>query len=202
MGGIGSGRWYRSGRSTTDQTKSISISYMTRTGGLKTGDAGTLSWRVGEQSIGAISYHCHQDHLQLRYRHKRGQESWQPIQQAIPFDRTPCQFGGQRLWFLCPHCNRRVSKVYGLQELFLCRHCYRLPYSSQNQGRLDRLMSEKHKLGARIFDSYEHGEGWGKKKGIHWKTYYRLHRRYRELDHSMWMGVAAKFNFPVGEGPD
>jgi len=197
MGGIGSGRCYKGGRTTTDQTKSISISYMKRTGGLKPGDAGTLSWRLGNHRIGAISYHCKQHTLEVSYRHKKGEKDWQPISQSIPLERTTCHFGGHRLWFSCPRCNSRVTKLYGLQALFLCRHCYRLPYSSQNQSRLDRLMSEKHKLGTRIFERYEQGEGRGKKKGMHWKTYYRLHSLYRELDHTMWMGVATKFNLPL-----
>lgn len=202
MGGTGSGRWYGSGRATTDQVKSISIKYLQRRGPLKPGDCGTLSWTYGRRPNGAISYQCNKNDLRISYRHKKGNEDWQSVRQTIHFDRTPCHLGGHRLWLLCPHCNRRVDAVYGLQKLFLCRHCYRLPYSSQNKSRLDRLMTEKHKLGARIFDRYESGEGWGKKKGMHWKTYDRLHRRYMELDHAMWVGVAAKFNFPVGEGPD
>jgi hypothetical protein len=38
------------------------------------------------------------------------------------------------------------------------------------KGRIDRLISQKHKLGVRIFEHYDYGEGWGKKKGMHWSS--------------------------------
>lgn len=42
-------------------------------------------------------------------------------------------YGGVRLWFLCPRCSRRVLKVYqwpGLSVLG-CRLCFRLVYGQQ-----------------------------------------------------------------------
>lgn len=49
---------------------------------------------------------------------------------------TPCNFGGKRYWFICPAsgCGRRVAKLYQGQDIFACRHCYNLTYTSRNEN--------------------------------------------------------------------
>lgn len=183
MGGVGSGSWYRwNKQTTTEDTKRIDIRYMKKQGLLKHNTQGSLRWTRGGEPSGDIRYQCHDQYLQLNYRYRENGGEWQPVEQRIPFDRTPCNYGGERLWFLCPRCSRRVGLLYGENVLFLCRHCYQLPYASQNQGKMDKLIDQKHKLGERIFEYYEYGEGWGKKKGMHWKTFDRLHARYLRLN--------------------
>ncbi len=41
--------------------------------------------------------------------------------------------GGERRWFACPRCGRRVGCLYSpsARELFWCRSCYHLIYDSQ-----------------------------------------------------------------------
>jgi hypothetical protein len=53
-----------------------------------------------------------------------------PLDLSFTFS-TP-HFGGQRYWFLCPHCGKRVGKLYRprLTDKFECRHCHRLTYAS------------------------------------------------------------------------
>ncbi|MGD1042963.1 MAG: hypothetical protein ABR913_07850 [Sedimentisphaerales bacterium] len=56
---------------------------------------------------------------------------------------TPCNYGGKRHWFICPHtvdgvgCERRVAKLYlpPNATYFGCRHCYKLFYDSRNESR-------------------------------------------------------------------
>lgn len=56
----------------------------------------------------------------------------------VRLEYTECNFGGERPWFRCPgvvdgeECNRRVGKLYCPpgRDLFLCRHCYDLGYTS------------------------------------------------------------------------
>ena len=55
----------------------------------------SFEWEIGEQSA-VIRF--------TRDRCKHTQEI------ALTF--TACKFGGRRTWFLCPHCRRRVGKVY------------------------------------------------------------------------------------------
>jgi hypothetical protein len=186
MGGTGSGNWYRwNTKTTTEQAKRIDIRYMRKQGLLAPNRAGTLSWKVGGEPNGDINYSCLYDHLRLSYRYREHGGEWQPIKQHIPFDRTPCHYGGERLWFLCPRCNTRIGILYCAATLFLCRHCCQLPYASQQEGRINNIISQKHKIGERIFKYYEYGEGWGKKKGIHWTTYHRQHTHFQKLEQEL-----------------
>lgn len=79
-----------------------------------------------------------------------GKEDDVHISYSVPLERTPCDFGGFRYWFVCPGrgCGRRVSKLYGLGRYFLCRHCHNLAYASQNEDKTDRLNRKMRKLRA------------------------------------------------------
>ncbi|MHC4269878.1 MAG: hypothetical protein ACYSWS_04665 [Planctomycetota bacterium] len=65
----------------------------------------------------------------------------------VRFVSTPCYYGGQRWWFICPLvvngevCGRRVGVLYlGGGEYFGCRHCYDLTYLCQKEsGKYDSL---------------------------------------------------------------
>lgn len=62
---------------------------------------------------------------------------------------TPCNFGGERYWFMCPlvkggrPCGRRVTKLYlpSGGRYFGCRQCYDLTYRSvqEHDKRVDAL---------------------------------------------------------------
>jgi len=194
MGGTGSGNWYRwDNKTTTEEVKRIDVRYMRKKGLLKPNTRGSLSWTCGGKPSGDIRYTCYQHELQLHYRYRQHGGDWQPVEQRIPLERTPCNYGGERPWFLCSRCNKRIAVLYGADVLFLCRHCYQLPYASQNQGYMDKLIDQKHKLGERIFEVYECGEGWGKKKGMHWSAFNRLHSKYKALEQAWCMGIATRF---------
>jgi len=55
----------------------------------------------------------------------------------IPLTKTPCYFGGERFWFICPDCHRRVAILYRprYSSFFLCRHCHDLTYQSTQNRR-------------------------------------------------------------------
>ena len=48
---------------------------------------------------------------------------------------TPCRFGNQRWWFICPEkrCGRRVGTLYlpPGEIRYLCRHCHELTYEAR-----------------------------------------------------------------------
>ncbi len=52
---------------------------------------------------------------------------------------TPCRFGNQRWWFICPSsaCGRRVAKLYFPpgENQYLCRHCHGLSYEARQKHR-------------------------------------------------------------------
>lgn len=55
-----------------------------------------------------------------------------PAQQNIKLDRTQPNYGGDRWWFLCPQCNRRVTRLHLPSDAyrFFCRDCHNLSYES------------------------------------------------------------------------
>lgn len=53
---------------------------------------------------------------------------------AIPIERTPCHIDGDRPWFACPSCTRRVAILYSYKGgRFACRACQDLAYLSQSR---------------------------------------------------------------------
>lgn len=144
MGGIGSGNYYRWNSSTT-KTEEVH--------------------RVD------IRFQTYDDAIHLIYKHRRHGEDWKQENERIVFDWTACNYGGNRQWFKCPHCSKRVGVLYGLDSGFLCRHCYDLSYSSQSEGRLDGLIRKARNISNKIENERGYFE---KPKGMHWKTYNRL----------------------------
>jgi len=93
---------------------------------------------------------------------------------TIPIVRTPCYFGGQRPWWLCPQCGERVAVVY-LGKKIGCRTCLDLAYQSDRTAKSSKPFARVNKVRAKL--------GWaggvaspmgGKPKGMHWATYARL----------------------------
>jgi len=200
MGGSGSGSYYRgSSRTTCEESKRIEISYLKKRGWLNRSSSGSLSWHCGGEPTGNIRFKIHADIMTLNFKCRQyGDDEWKTIEQKIRFDRTPCNYGGDRSWFLCPNCNTRVAVLYGADVLFLCRHCYRLPYSSQGESYLDRMSRKVRKLGDQL-DTGELGgierDGYFKPKHMHWKTFHRLRRAESVADDRMNNAVMARFGF-------
>src|SRR2546427_3618748 len=59
-------------------------------------------------------------------------EDWKDEEYPVFLDRTRCNYGGERVWFLCPArgCSRRVAVVYGGSNFF-CWDCYQPSYDNQ-----------------------------------------------------------------------
>jgi hypothetical protein len=182
MGGYGSGR--HSGNPSTDAVIRVDIRFMRRQGLLCHRATGTLSWkRNGEQS-GRVGYTLTEGSLTLKYKNRANWgDEWVPIELPVPIEKSPCRYGGQRWYFLCPnrHCQRRCELLYSMGRYFVCRKCTGYIYPSQMGGKLDRMIEAKHKLGRRIFEDYD-GVGWHKKKGMHQKTFDRWKGKYWDLD--------------------
>lgn len=176
MGGYGSGRQYRGGgKTTTGSQHHIDIRWMRRQGYIRVGKWGELAWSSRGEQTGFINFRMSEKGMELSYRVRRNGGEWESIDQTITLDRTQCNFGGHRTWFLCTRCGKRIAVLYGAGRLFLCRHCYRLAYGSQQEGQADRLMRKARKIRDRLG-----AEGdlttpiWRRPKGMHEKTYHRL----------------------------
>jgi hypothetical protein len=117
----------------------------------------------------------------LSYRARRPGEEWRDVEQRTRIVWLPCRFGGARPYFVCPGivngiaCRRRVARIYGAGTYFLCRHCYRLTYTSQREDRYDRAFRRANNI--RIQLGGEPGMASqfpGRPKGMHHRTYERL----------------------------
>jgi hypothetical protein len=179
MGGYGSGSWSRwDSKSTTESQHRIDIRWLKKQGYLRPGKFGSLSWSWRNKQTGSISFRMETDRMVLNYRHRPHGGEWENVEQAVSFDRTPCNYGGHRTWFLCSRCWKRVAILYGAGKYFFCRHCYDLTYSSQHESRSDRLMRKARNIresmggGPSLIDPFP-----DKPKNMHWKTYWKLRER-------------------------
>ena len=99
---------------------------------------------------------------------------------------SACHYGGERPWFLCPECNRRVVKLVDYGEGFQCRHCADYRYRSQSIGPARKLLSKANKLRARLNPDET------RPRGMHHKTYELLCQQIGELDMQAFDIVAAR----------
>ena len=102
---------------------------------------------------------------------------------AVEITRTPCHFGGTRHWFVCPRCEGRKAVLYVIRGRMMCRICgglrYRMELSTPNARKAIQLRKLFRRLGAGHASLI--GPVPRRPKGMHWSTYFRIHRRIREL---------------------
>lgn len=172
MSGLGSGYWSRwDTKETTEQCHRVDIRYLKRQGLLKPGYSGSLRWSRNGEQTGSIRYRVEENRMVLLYRHRPSGGEWEEVEEPVYFDWTPCNYEGQRRWFICPilGCRKRVAVLYGAGKYFACRHCYDLAYESQRENSYGRAIQRQQKiierLGGEISDLF-YPE---KPKGMHWK---------------------------------
>lgn len=56
---------------------------------------------------------------------------------------TPCNFGGERRWFICPGCDRRCVVLY---KWLRCRICLRARYRLEAYAPVDRMLLRAQRL--------------------------------------------------------
>ncbi len=112
-----------------------------------------------------------------RYRRRLGGE-WEDLEESVPLEWTPCNFGGERPWFVFPgvvngvRCSRRVAILYGPGKYFLCWYCYDLRYESQREDKKDRALRRAQKIRQRLGGSANMLELFPERpKGMHHDTY-------------------------------
>ncbi|MBI9083348.1 MAG: hypothetical protein JEZ11_07100 [Desulfobacterales bacterium] len=199
MGGFGSGSWFRlSSKGTTESQHRIDIRVLKRWGHVKPGEfsSGVWLWSRKGKSTGMVVYCVNSDEsMVLNYRHRPRGGEWETVEQRIHFAKAPCNYGGYRLWFICPKCTRRVAVLYGAGKYFLCRHCYGLAYTSQQESLQYRMLGKARNIrkrlsrGNTVFDLFPM-----KPKGMHWKTYDRLRDEARRASAIGWGILGRRFN--------
>ena len=186
MGGIGSGTHARWGtRDTVDDMRALHIGKLASNGWLNSGGTCSFTWSRAGRRTGDINVTAAAGHVVLSYRSRSTGGDWQDMKYRVQIDRTPCNLGGTRPWFLCPAqgCGRRVATLYG-GAVFACRHCHKLAYPSENESRSHRAARRADKLRARLGwpTGILNGSDYGRPKHMHRATYWRLVREYDERE--------------------
>lgn len=196
MGGCGSGRWFRSRkRLTTDDLPRIDIRNIKKQGNLHPNYPGIISWTIDDPIAGPLSFETHRGWLSVKYLSTiHGRKTEHNLD--IEFDSTPCHFGGNRYWFLCPCCKTRITTVYKLNNVYRCRHCHNLTFRSQNESELDRQIRKSHKLRQQLCGPeslYEPVEQ--KPKNMHHSTFKRLAKEERAASQAAINAIDEKMFF-------
>ncbi len=189
MGGLGSGNRHRFDKKiTTSECNGLDVRKLHRGGLLKPGTSFRSSWSQAGRETGSIGGFVSGNQVILSYRSKSGGE-WEDVKEPVPLEWTPCNFGGERPWFVCPgvvngkRCGRRVAILYGPGKYFLCRHCYDLRYESQREDKGHRALRRAQKIRQRLGGSANMMETFPEKpKGMHHDIYMRLFWEHHEAE--------------------
>lgn len=121
--------------------------------------------------------------LRLFYSYHCSQNILRNINYKIQIITTRPNYGGRRIWFVCPIIGKKSSVLYLMPEngVFSCRHAYKYQYASQSKSfierKLDRLDYYKSEINC---DEY-----FQRPKGMHHSTYNRKIQKIIELRDSI-----------------
>jgi len=194
MGGYGSGRRYDAKKTTESQCE-IDVRRMKRDGALVPGAKGNISWSRRGEETSSIGYRVEAKRLIINYYSKQNGGEWESIEQIITLTWTYPNYGGKRIWFMCPQCNRRIAVLYG-GKYFLCRRCRNLTYSSQQESKEDRLMRRARNIRCRLGGGVNLLEPFPlKPRNMHWETYMRLRQEAEIAHHKSLMLSGERWKF-------
>lgn len=104
----------------------------------------------------------------------------------ITLETTPCNYGGERYWFLCPYCAKRKAVLLLKDDTLVCRKCLDIGYYSLRFTKTDcyYYFMQAKKVAMKLDPSFE-WSGWigdgdfpNKPKNMHHITYGKLWRKY------------------------
>ncbi len=164
-GGMRSGAGRPGWHVKAEHCKRIDIRRWAREGLLRPGVSSSWVWTDREtgEHLASIGFRAAEHSVSLSYSLNDV-----PMRQHVPVDRTTCHYGGERAWFGCPRCSRRVAVLYLRNSGFACRLCQRVAYASQSGDASDRAWRRQYKLEARL------DANWQRPKGMHQRTHERL----------------------------
>lgn len=156
MGGLGSGRHPTyDAKTTVEQCLTVKLDQAILRRFASGGGTAALSWTQAGREVAFLAYRADVldgggRRLILCYAESPVRGEPETVHEVIQLVATPCHFGGQRWWFVCPlvvdgqPCGRRVTKLHlpPRARYFGCRHCHNLTYTSaQEAHKYDRLFA-------------------------------------------------------------
>ena len=194
MGGRGSGRRSRyDGKPETNDSMPLDIRKISRAGLWVPGNSFSWQWLVNDSEVASIRIRVDWQSMVLSYRIK---STGEVVEQRMQTQTSPCHLGGDRRWFTCFRCSKRVAVIYAPGRYFACRQCCGLGYATQKEGAGERAASRANKLRKQL--GWEagilNGNG-GRPKGMHWKTYQRLKAEHDRLVQISYYDMGRKLGF-------
>lgn len=177
MGGFGSGR--SRGKMKCESCLWLDVRAWARKGILKAGTRFDTRWSNGSSASVSLAS---DERVELRYAVDGAAKL-----QSIALTHTPCNYGGQRTWFVAPCCGSRAAKLFMRRGRFACRKCQNLTYQVQTIDYIQR----QHRAMDRVTRKLVNGED--KPKGMHWSTFDRLQDRVETIDGRLNMAANAMF---------
>jgi hypothetical protein len=175
-------RWeWETTRQSTAGLLFLDVRALKRAGALRAGAVHAWGWTRGRDAEPAgdivLRMNSTGDCLTLDYRTRvYGEAEWTPRTQPVWLEWTPCHYGGERVWFTCPGCQRRRAILYSAGGVFRCRGCHDLAYTSTREDATERanrrIMTLQRKLKAPAGCDLFHVPS--RPAGMHTATYERL----------------------------
>lgn len=180
MGGLGSGRPESTAK--IDAGKKLKLDHLLKQGSIIRGAHvhGILKWTnnySGADAGSSIGYEANLSNpsdmwIRLHYTRTNHLGEKDDMDYKIRLSATPMHFGGERLWFICPHTGQRAGVLYSPpgSKYFTSRYAFkRLKYRSQSKSPYDRALTRR----GRLQNNLGGEKYWIKPKGMHQKTYER-----------------------------
>jgi len=193
MGGHGSGRrFWNAVKPDTDPLLLIDLRHLVRNDLLKApiGESRDrqLEWLSRGRPAGSIMYRVTGNgddwphDITLIYSTRRSEsQPWIEHRERIDLDTTPCHFGGERPWFLCPGCGKRKGVLRSIGGAFRCNTCHQIAHTSTRESVSERAIRRADKVRLRL--GGDRGALWDvppKPKGMHCLTYVQLTNRIHD----------------------
>lgn len=148
----------------------LDVRALARSKVLERGSRFTWAWRTNGEVTSSMGGRVNDDtELLLDYA-----VNGVPVAARIQLTKTACNYGGERVWFLCPRCSRRKAVLYMSGGRWTCACCANLAYASQSMDAVGRAWNKQNKIERRLAGGTGEWNGWQKPKGMHQKTFDRL----------------------------
>ena len=82
------------------QERSLDVRWWHREGLLVPGRSFSWQWTRNGEVVASINVRTEFERVVLSYRHRRNEEAWQSEEYPVFLEWTPCNYGGQRAWFV------------------------------------------------------------------------------------------------------
>lgn len=177
----------------TESFRSIDVLRWAREGKLKPHNYFGWCWTRDGEEVASIGVRVDSlDYITLKYACALdGSEEREDVSFPITLTSTPCYFGGERVWFVCPHSGRRVAKLYCYRGRWYSRKSLRLVYRSQSEDYVTRI----HRNIEKIENILIGGHG---KKYLHRKTIDRLVEKMDNYEYHLDMAFVDRFGDVFG----